>query len=324
MRASTNSPIIQVRKLVIAVREFYATDSSWPFYGGTLLVLAAAVFINYSPLIDIQWATRNDSNWVWLGHYVLLYGGLYYASALLGGMGSGRDYLRNPWFWLLSAAFILIAILPKLGVLPIVSGREHPDWSGAERYFVSKSHFFIHQFLLTGTLLLVLRWAVRRWVPLDFGLHWDWPSVRPYLILLLLVSPLMVAASFLPDFQQAYPQYRPWFREEVAFGLPAALRVFVFTTCYSTGFIAVELLFRGAMCIGLFRIMGTRAVLPMAAIYCAFHFGKPMGEAIASIFGSYLLGVLAIHGRSIAGGVVVHLGVALLMELMGHVQHQFS
>jgi hypothetical protein len=107
----------------------------------------------------------------------------------------------------------------------------------------------------------------------------------------------------------------------VAFGLTNEVRSFIFTLCYSSGFVAVELLFRGALAIAMFQLMGTRAVLPMAAFYCAFHFGKPLGEAIGSIIGGYLLGVLAIHGRSISGGILVHLGVAMLMEVAGHLHH---
>lgn len=310
-----------MRALATAILDFYRQDRNSLFYGVTALLLSIGLFINYSPLIDIQWVNRDSSDWPWFLHYVLLYGGFYYTAAVLGSRGSEQAYLRNSWFWLLSAAFIVIAILPKIHFLPFVDIRSQSHWSGAEKVFVFKSHFFLHQFVLTAAGLIAVLLAVRKWMPLELGLRWDWKKLRPYFLILLMVSPLMVIASFFPDFQRAYPQYRPWFNNELAFGLSNGVRTAVFTACYSTGFIAVELLFRGAMVIGLFRIMGTRAVVPMAAFYCAFHFGKPMGEAIASIVGSYLLGVLALHGRSIAGGIIVHLGVAMLMEFMGHIQH---
>lgn len=304
-----------------AIRSFWRQDfNPWP-YGLTALLLAAGIFINYSPLVDLQWVSRTDGEWHWLLHYVILYGGFYYATALIGSFGSEKDYVRNPWFWVLSAAFILVGILPKLDFLRFVDVKAQTQWSGAEMVFVHKCQFFFHQFVLTAGFLMLIRWTVARWMPLDLGLRWNYGHLRPYLLILLMVSPLMLAASFLPDFQQAYPQYRPWFRDELAFGLSNSTRTAAFITCYSTGFLAVELLFRGALALGMFHIMGTRAVLPMAAFYCAFHFGKPMGEAIASVFGSYLLGILAIHGRSIAGGVIVHLGVAMLMEFLGHVQY---
>lgn len=304
-----------------AVRSFVRQDFGLLYYGSTFLLLAIAVFINYSPIIDIQWATGQDSEWTWLSNYALLYGGLYFATALLGARGASHSYLRNPWFWVLSTAFIVIAILPKINFLQLVDAKAYPGWSGAERLFIYKCQFFIHQFALTAIFLTMLRWALSKWMTLDIGLRFDFQKVKPYFLILLMVSPLMVAASFLPDFQQAYPQYKPWFRNELAFGLSNEVRTAIFTSSYATGFLAVEMLFRGALVLGMFRVMGTRAVLPMAAFYCAFHFGKPMGEAIASIFGGYVLGILALHGRSIAGGIIVHLGVAMLMEAMGHLQH---
>jgi hypothetical protein len=59
----------------------------------------------------------------------------------------------------------------------------------------------------------------------------------------------------------------------------------------------------------------------MASFYCVFHFGKPAGEAVGAFFGGYALGVLAIHSRSVLGGLIVHLGVAMLMETMGYLHH---
>jgi len=51
------------------------------------------------------------------------------------------------------------------------------------------------------------------------------------------------------------------------------------------------------------------------------HFGKPIGEAISSIFGGYVLGVIALNTKSIVGGSIVHIGVAWLMELFAYLQH---
>jgi hypothetical protein len=310
-----------VKKLRVEILAFYNADKGVLFYGGTLALLIVAIFINYSPLIDLQWVEKSDNQWMWLAHYFALYGGLYYTTALLGAKGSAVRYLQNPWFWALSAAFILLTILPKLHVFPLVNIHNHPEWSGGEKIFAYKSHFFIHQLVITGLGLLFLKMVCAKWIQLDFGLRINVKQLRPYFLMLLAISPLMLAASFLPDFQRAYPQYQPWSRMDMAFGLTDATRTALFTACYSTGFIAVELLFRGALAIAMVQLMGTRAILPMAAFYCAFHFGKPLGEAISSVVGGYILGVLAVNSRSIAGGILVHLGVAMLMEFAGHVQH---
>ena len=56
----------------------------------------------------------------------------------------------------------------------------------------------------------------------------------------------------------------------------------------------------------------------MAVLYCMLHINKPMGEAISSIFGGYILGVIALSQRHILGGCIVHIGIAGLMEVMAY------
>ncbi|MES1160611.1 MAG: CPBP family glutamic-type intramembrane protease [Bacteroidota bacterium] len=82
-------------------------------------------------------------------------------------------------------------------------------------------------------------------------------------------------------------------------------------------FLSIELFFRGLLVIGLARYAGEYVLLPMAAFYCTIHFGKPLGECISSFFGGLALGVIALRTRSILGGLIVHLGLAWLMELGG-------
>ena len=52
--------------------------------------------------------------------------------------------------------------------------------------------------------------------------------------------------------------------------------------------------------------------------YCTIHFGKPLGECISSFFGGLLLGIITFHTSAIWGGLIVHLGIAWLMELGGY------
>ena len=66
------------------------------------------------------------------------------------------------------------------------------------------------------------------------------------------------------------------------------------------------------------RFAGVDAILPMAAFYCTIHFGKPLGECISSYFGGLILGVIVYRAKSIFGGLIVHLGLAWLMEIGGY------
>jgi hypothetical protein len=45
-----------------------------------------------------------------------------------------------------------------------------------------------------------------------------------------------------------------------------------------------------------------------------------MPEAVSSIFGGYILGVIALQTRSIWGGILVHVGIAWMMEAIAWLQ----
>ena len=46
------------------------------------------------------------------------------------------------------------------------------------------------------------------------------------------------------------------------------------------------------------------------------HYHKPLPEALAAIVAGVILGEVAQRTRSITGGVVVHTGVALTMDML--------
>ncbi|MBI1288754.1 MAG: hypothetical protein GC178_14395 [Flavobacteriales bacterium] len=308
-----------MKDLYHALSEFIRKDFSWPIYGITILFLAVAMYINYLPTIDVSPFNLAGGFWPRSGYYSILFGGTYFATALLASVNSGTRYLKDWRFWVLGLAFVTIATIPKLHIWPLIHVREQ-GWNLHEMVFTSKCHFFVHQMIVTLVGLGIVKLLFRQWVKIDYGFRADWRTLKPYFLVLALVAPLIIGASFHASFKQAYPQYKPWLYEHV-FGLAIWQRAAMFEACYSTGFVAVESIFRGALAITMVRIMGSRAVLAMASFYCVFHFGKPAGEAVGAFFGGYALGVLAIHSRSIFGGLIVHLGVAMLMEFMGYLHY---
>jgi len=308
-----------MKELYSAVRDFVKEDMNWPVYGITMLFLAVAMFINYSSTIDLNLFNLRGGFWPRFGYYGLLFGGTYFATALLASWKTKIAFLKDWRFWFLGVLFVFIATIPKLHILKLVDVRAH-DWSLPEMIFVSKGHFFFHQMVISLAGLGIVKLLFHKWANIEYGFRADWKTLKPYFFVLAIVAPLVIGASFFPDFQKAYPQYKPWNYKEV-FDLSIGQRAAIFEMCYSTGFVAVEAIFRGALAITMVRIMGSRAVLAMASFYCVFHFGKPAGEAIGAFFGGYALGVLAIHSRSVLGGLIVHLGVAMLMETMGYLHH---
>jgi hypothetical protein len=144
-------------------------------------------------------------------------------------------------------------------------------------------------------------------------------KLRPYLAILLLLLPLILAVSFLPDFQRQYPRFKLGFPTGPTSYSHTSL-IGVFELCYGLDFVFVEFFFRGFMVLAFVRLLGPKAILPMAAVYMFFHFEKPILEAISSIFGGLALGIISYRTKSIYGGIILHLGVAMMMEVAGAMQ----
>lgn len=169
---------------------------------------------------------------------------------------------------------------------------------------------------------MFLYWWVydRKHDPTCYGVTLKGFDAKPYALSMSILVPLAFWASFQPAFLVQYPTYKPG-RAEVYLGVSEWVTVLPYELVYGFDFSFVELYFRGFLVIGLARWLGRSAVLPMVAMYAVLHFGKPLPETIGSIVGGYILGVFAYNSRSIAGGILLHLGLAWTMEAMAFLQH---
>ena len=130
--------------------------------------------------------------------------------------------------------------------------------------------------------------------------------------------PLIAAASTQPDFLSMYPKLKDI--DTALHGVQNKWFYYLlYELSYGSDFISVELFFRGFLILAIINVAGKDAILPMACFYCTIHFGKPLGECISSYFGGMILGIVVYNTRSIIGGLMVHLGIAWLMELGGYV-----
>jgi hypothetical protein len=141
---------------------------------------------------------------------------------------------------------------------------------------------------------------------------------KPYLLMLLIMLPLIAAASTQPDFLAMYPKLKLIAGVYHEPGMSWWYKL-LFELSYGSDFISIELFFRGFLILAFIKWAGKDAILPMACFYCTIHFGKPLGECISSYFGGMILGIVVYHTRSIFGGLMVHLGIAWLMELGGYI-----
>lgn len=173
--------------------------------------------------------------------------------------------------------------------------------------------------LVILTFLLFFVWRIFDRDQAFYGLTGSGFRPKPYLLMVLIMVPLITLASTQPDFLLTYPKLK-----NISYLYPQRNKgwyAILYELSYGSDFISIELFFRGFLILSFARWAGRDAILPMAVFYCTIHFGKPAGECISSFFGGLLLGIITYNTRSILGGLIVHLGIAWLMELGGYLGH---
>ena len=123
----------------------------------------------------------------------------------------------------------------------------------------------------------------------------------PVLIAVFVVSFMDVFNSYYPFYDNAY---RSWFD------------FLVWEAFYIAQFLALEFFYRGFMIQPLKRSMGTSAIFAMMIPYVMVHFGKPMLECFGAIVAGIVLGTLALRTRSIWSGFLIHVSVAVSMDVL--------
>lgn len=160
---------------------------------------------------------------------------------------------------------------------------------------------------------LFIRFVLRE-SPIDYGLSLKgigdhaWIYVASFLVVVIAVY----FVSFDASFQSKYPMYanaeRSW-SDLIRWELIYALQFF-----------ALEYFFRGYWIKTCEPVMGGHAVTCMMVPYCMIHFGKPWPETVGAILAGLVLGTLVLRYRSIWAGVVVHVSVAVSMDVLSLLQ----
>lgn len=282
-----------------------------------LLSLGLTVAFVYNYTTDFKKTVMNEAEGTWssLGAYLLFYGLPYFVSLYF--WTRGRESARHAK----SPRFLTVALL---GILVLALNRAAIVWSVrwvteavTDPAVSSYLGFTVVSLTRLASLALPLL-LVRRFVDTGrndlYGINRREFRFRPYAVLLALMAIPIAAVAFLPSFQQTYPIYRPGFVED-ATGWPVWLTWPIHEITYALRFVSVEFYFRGFLVLGIARYLGRDAIIPQVILYSIWHFGKPMPEALGSVFGGLILAVLALETGSIWGGILIHMGVALLMNL---------
>lgn len=127
-----------------------------------------------------------------------------------------------------------------------------------------------------------------------------------YVGLYLLVLPFVLLVAQQEQFLRTYPFYK--------YANQSLGHFLAWQLLYAVQFLALEFFFRGYMLKGLRHKFGYGAIFVMIVPYCMIHYPKPLPETLGAILAGIALGTLAMRTRSIWGGVLIHVGVALTMD----------
>jgi hypothetical protein len=290
-------------------RWFYETDKR--VLTIVSILTGVLIWLNYQYKIDDQISSHNSflfSFFSRAGIFLIAFSLPYLAYCVI----TPKNYfIHISFLFLLIIAPLIFSF--KVALNPTLSLSD--NWAASNFW----NHVFYWPALLVITaVILFIIWKIFDGAQPFYGTKTKNMNWKPYIIMLLIMVPLVAAASTQPDFLAMYPKLKLVTDVSTIDNLSWWQKL-LFELSYGSDFITIELFFRGFLILAFIKWAGKDAILPMACFYCTIHFGKPLGECISSYFGGMILGIIVYHTRSIFGGLMVHLGIAWLMEIGGYI-----
>ena len=297
-----------MKKILAYIKE-YAVQTNKTVFILSAFFVAIAIYINYHFGLNKKINSFGEIQQYlsWFIIFVLAFSFAYLLQALF----SGINLFKNKNF------FYLLLVAPAIFAWKMAFSFDFHFTNNTEL-----NNYWNHVVYWPLRLMVIIAALYIVWKTFDedqgfYGLTTAGFNPKPYFIMLLIMVPLIAAASTQPDFLAVYPklknvQYLSVQRNNGWYKL-------LYELSYGSDFISIELFFRGFLVLAFAKWFGKDAILPMAVFYCTIHFGKPLGECISSFFGGLLLGIVTYNTRKILGGLIVHLGIAWMMELGGYI-----
>ena len=287
----------------------YISGINWTVFVPSFFLISFLVYLNYGHFLYGRIRTYGEEQQYVTWYFIFL--GVLFFPYLLHALFEKKKWFYNWQF------VVLLVLAPAIFAWKMVFNMQLVHWDDVYKnaYWNAVLYWPVKLLVVTTLLFLLWYWLDRKEQPF-YGLSSRFFNAKPYWLMLLLMVPLIAAASTQPDFLATYPKLK-----NIAYIEAANQPIYklLFELSYGSDFFTIELFFRGFLVLAFARWAGKDAILPMALFYCTIHFGKPMGECISSFFGGLLLGIVTLHTRSIWGGLMVHVGIAWLMELGGYI-----
>jgi membrane protease YdiL (CAAX protease family) len=294
------------------IREFYNKEFNLYYFLLILLLLGTVIYLNYWHSLENRFAAGGKTWFSNFAGYWLLYF-IPFATAFILQLFFCKDcsYFKNYWFW------IILFLAPAFFSFRVNFDFHQPAikkiWSSDElQFWLRCINWVVRVFILLIPVYII--WFIKDKSNQPFYGTRALDTIKPYLIMLLIMVPLLALASTQKDFLSMYPKAK--FLTNLQMG-HQKWRYVLYELCYGFDFVSIEFFFRGFLILSLVKICGPHCIIPVACFYCTIHLGKPMAEAISSFWGGILLGIISYNTGSIWGGLIIHLGIAWFMEMGG-------
>jgi len=314
-----------MKQIFLQLLDYNKKYFDWKLYGSMAVLLSVLMWLNYTFNIEDGYLHKIyifEKKWA----LMFLFQSVPYLAVvfLLMIFGKKKEWLKSPGFWL---RFVL-------GFSILALDRSSNVWKLTQEFFSGNNAIFTYRILsnLKSVVVLILPLMLLYLLtesnkPKNFYslVSRDF-NPKPFLILLSIATIFIIIGGFFGDIKEFYPMYLKTGGTKFALehNLPGWLVMLMYEIPYGSDFVSVEMFFRGFLIFAFYRYLGPYVVLPMIVTYCVLHFGKPLTESISSIFGGYILGIIALNHKSIWGGVIIHMGVAWTMEVVGYVFRVFD
>lgn len=300
-------------KQIIGYLRNYFTETDKRILFSSSFFVAVFIFVNYYFKLNHFVSSLNDEQ-QYLSWYFIFLTAFSFAYVLLS-IFNDKAVFKNKNF------LLLFIIAPAIFSWKMVFDVNlHLSNNKIQNQYWNQVIYWPFKLIVAAAILFIL-WKLTKEKQPFYGTGVKDFTVEPYLLMLLIMVPLIALASTQHDFLAMYPKLKSisFLKDHRHSGWYKLL----YELSYGSDFISIELFFRGFLILAFAKWFGKDAILPMACFYCTIHFGKPLGECISSFFGGLILGVVIYNTRTIWGGLIVHLGIAWLMELGGYLGHLY-
>ncbi|MEO7766602.1 MAG: hypothetical protein ABIS01_04215, partial [Ferruginibacter sp.] len=233
------------------IEEFYKKEVKFFYLLLVMAMLGILIYLNYWHGLEKRYAAGGKTKFSHFAGYYLLYF-IPFAIAFLLQKLFFKDcgYFKKAWFWailLLAPAFFSFR----------VNFDYHQRWV-IQNFAGADLGFYLHSINWVVRVFVVLLPVFITWVIKDraaqpfYGAR-ALDNIRPYLIMLLVMAPLIALASMQKDFLQVYP------KAQLLNSIPMhhwqdKWRYLIFELCYGFDFVSIEFFFRGFLILALLNI----------------------------------------------------------------------